>query len=129
MVEAISNSAEDHLIDGLSFKIKPGASYVTRRSQSTYWASGSNVYGATVGTKVIFVLLSGDQWLDPSTVRLNFTLNNLDGGEANAHLLRPVSGPWCFFRRVRVLCGGAIIDDIDSYNRIDVSTFKFKTKS
>ena len=31
MVEAIANSVEDKLIDGLSFKMQPGASYVTER--------------------------------------------------------------------------------------------------
>ena len=28
-MESMTNSAEDYLIDGLSFKLPPGASYVT----------------------------------------------------------------------------------------------------
>ena len=31
MVEAMANSVEDYLIDGLSFKLSPGAAYVTNR--------------------------------------------------------------------------------------------------
>ena len=31
MVEAIANSAEDYLIEGLNFKLSPGASYITDR--------------------------------------------------------------------------------------------------
>ena len=31
MVEAMANAVEDKLIDGLSFKMQPGASYVTER--------------------------------------------------------------------------------------------------
>ena len=31
--------------------------------------------------------------------------------------LRPLSGPWCFFRRIRCLVGGQLIEDIDYYNR------------
>ncbi len=32
-------------------------------------------------------------------------------------MLRPVGGPWCFFRRMRLLAGGTIIEDIDNYAR------------
>ena len=31
MVEAMANGVEDKLIDGLSFKMQPGASYVVER--------------------------------------------------------------------------------------------------
>ena len=41
MVEAIANSVEDKLIDGLSFKMQPGASYVTERKSVTYHPQGS----------------------------------------------------------------------------------------
>ena len=45
MVEAMANSVEDYLIDGLSFKLSPGASYVTDRRSVTWYASGSaNLY-------------------------------------------------------------------------------------
>ena len=43
-MEAISNGVEDYLIDGLSFKLPPGSSYITDRRKVTYWASGSNTY-------------------------------------------------------------------------------------
>ena len=44
MVEAIANSVEDRLIDGLSFKLRPGASYVTDRRSVTFHPRGSNIY-------------------------------------------------------------------------------------
>ena len=50
-MEAITNSAEDHLIDALSFKLKPGSSYVLDRKSATYCASGSNTYSPQ-GTRV-----------------------------------------------------------------------------
>ena len=31
--------------------------------------------------------------------------------------LRTLSGPWSFFRRMRVLCQGQLLEDIDYYNR------------
>ena len=62
------------------------------------------------------IMVTGDGWLDPSTVRLGFTLVNKDNNAG--HYLRPLSGGWSFFRRMRCLVGGAIVDDIDYYARI-----------
>jgi hypothetical protein len=31
--------------------------------------------------------------------------------------LRPLGGPWAFFRRLRVFVGGTLVEDIDDYNR------------
>ncbi len=44
MVEAIANRIEDKLIDGLSFKMSPGASYVIDRRSVTFHPQGSNIY-------------------------------------------------------------------------------------
>ena len=52
MVEAIANGIEDKLIDGLSFKMSPGASYVTDRRSVTYHPQGSNIYKPLAGTKL-----------------------------------------------------------------------------
>ena len=41
---------------------------------------------------------------------------NNDGTSNRA--LRPLSGPLSFFRRARGLVGGAIVDDVDCYNRV-----------
>ena len=114
-MEATAQSVEDYLIDALSFKLKPGASYITNRRSVTYFPVGGNQY-STTGVKVIKMLLTGDQWLDPGTVRLQFTLSNQDANAAK--LLRVISGPWSFFRRVRILAGGQILEDMDDYNRI-----------
>ena len=113
-MEATAQSVEDYLIDSLSFKLKPGASYITNRRSVTYFPVGGNQY-SVAGVKVIKILLSGDQWLDPGTVRFQFTLAN---NGAAAQRLRVVSGPWSFFRRVRILAGGQILEDMDDYNRI-----------
>ena len=116
MVEAIANSIEDKLIDGLSFKLNPGASYVVDRRSVTYHPQGSNIYMPGAGTKLIRILLTGDNWLDPSTFRVQFDLNNLESAAGKE--LRTISGPWSFFRRMRVLCAGQIVEVIGDYNRI-----------
>ena len=73
MVEAIAHSLEDRLIDGLSFKLNPGASYATDRRSVTFHPQGSNIYKPGSGTKVVRFHLTGDSWMDPSTFRFAFT--------------------------------------------------------
>ena len=62
---------------------------------------GSNIYAPNSGTKVIKLVINGEGWLDPSTVTIQFDLHN-----TSAQPLRALSGPWSFFRRLRVLCQG-----------------------
>ena len=120
-MEAITNSAEDYLIDGLSFKMAPGASYVTDRKSSTFWSIGSNAYTPTGGVKLLKFQLNGDDgnWLDPSSVVIQFELLNTatatetDGGP----MLRPVGQPHLFFKRLRVLAGGQVVEDIQDFGR------------
>ena len=77
MVEAMANGVEDKLTDGLSFKMQPGASYyVTERKSVTYHPQGSTVYATAAGTKLIRILLTGDNWLDCSTLRVMFSIKN-----------------------------------------------------
>ena len=92
-MEAVAQGVEDYLIDGLSFKLQAGASYITNRRSVSYFPHGGNQYSPT-GVKVIKLLLTGDQWLDPSTVRIMFTLNNTNVDAAR--LLRTLGGPWSF---------------------------------
>ena len=113
-MEAVAQGVEDYLIDGLSFKLNPGASYITNRRSVTFFPTGGNDYSPT-GVKVIRIVLTGNDWVDPATFRMSFTLNNKDAGAG--HILRPLGGPWQFFRRVRLLIGGAVVEDIDFYNR------------
>ena len=115
MVEAMANGVEDKLIDGLSFKMQPGASYVVDRRSVTYHPQGSNIYKPSAGTKLIRILLTGDNWLDPSTLRIQFNVNN---DETTAKYLYVLGGPHSFFRRMRILVAGQLVEDIDQYNRI-----------
>ncbi len=116
VVEAIANGIEYKLIDGLSFKMNSAASYLVDRRSVTFHPQGSNMYRPTSGTKLIRILLTGDNWLDPSSLRVMFTLTNEEVTATKR--LRPLSGPWLFFRRMRILCAGQLVEDIDQYNSI-----------
>ena len=113
-LEATTNAIEDHLIDAISFKLPPGASYVTDRRSVSFFPQGSNIYKPQTGTKVIKIALTGTgEWLDPSTLQLQFKLRN----EENKGLY-VVGQPHTFFRRARLMCGGTVVEDIDQYNRV-----------
>ena len=55
-MEGHAQSVEDNLIESLSVKLRPGASYVTNRRSVTFWPQGGNSYSPT-GVKVIKVAL------------------------------------------------------------------------
>ena len=113
-MEAHAQSVEDNLVGGLSFKLAPGASYVTDRKSVTYWPFGSSEYKVSGGVKVAKINLTGDAWRDPGTVKIMFTVANTSSDKT----LQPfVPGGHNWFRRLRVICGGQTIEDIDQYNR------------
>ena len=115
-MENITNSAEEVLIDSLSFKLPSSGNYITERRSCTYHTEGSNSYSPSQGTKVIRFRLAGEGWLDPSTFRIAFDVVNDDVGVGKA--LRPMGRAHAFFRRLRIAVRGQIIEDIDNFNRV-----------
>ena len=65
-MEVYSSSVEDQLVDGLSFKLNSGSSYITDRQSVSFFPSGSNIYSSTSGTKILRFVISGDDWIDAS---------------------------------------------------------------
>ena len=111
-------SPEDILIDNLSFKLNKGSSYITDRRAATFWPTGSNVYRVDSGNRVLKVNLNAEDnsWLDPQSVMLFFTVENND--KAFDRKLRPISNPYSFFRRFRLLIGNTVVEDFDNFNRV-----------
>ena len=117
-MENLTNSAEEVLIDSLSFKLPSSGQYVQDRRSVTFHTEGSNSYSATAGTKVIRFRLAGDgSWLDPSTFRIMFDVVNNDA-TPGTKFLRPIGKAHAFFRRLRISVRGQIIEDIDNFNRV-----------
>ena len=130
-MEHHTQSVDDALIGGLSYKLKPGASYVTNR-RSAYFAQGGNQYSPN-GVKAMEFNLTGDQWLDPSTFRVMFQLNNTgDIGAAEGAGLKSIEplswNPAVFFRRARIICGGVVVEDIDNFYRLSLMLTALKTE-
>ena len=123
-MEHDAQSIDDALIGGLSYKLTPGASYVTNRRGVSYFASGGNTYSPN-GVKVMKFNLAGDQWLDPSNFRVASQLNNHNGNTSSTPsfpiMVQPLSwNPAVFFRRARLFCGGQVIEDIGDFNRLSL---------
>ena len=116
MVEQFS--PEDILVDSLSFKLNKGASYITDRRSVRFYPSGSNVYKPTSGNRVLKFSLNAEDngWLDPQSVRVFFTVQNLD--QDLNRKLRPLAPPYSFFRRMRIIAGNQVVEDFDNYNRV-----------
>ena len=93
-------SAEDILIDNLSFKLSKGASYINERRSVSFFPSGSNIYKPSSGNRVSKIALNAEDnsWLDHS-VMVFFNVSNK--GTTNNKRLRPLSPAYCFFRRAR----------------------------
>ena len=112
-------SIDDSQIGGLSYKLKPGTSYVTDRRKCTHYASGGNQYSSN-GVKVCKFNIVSDQWLDPSTFRVMFTTHNLNPASPSIKVKPLHWNPAVLFRRCRVICGGVVVEDIDDFNRLSL---------
>ena len=89
-MENLTTSAEEVLIDSLSFKSPSSGQYVIDRRSCTFHTKGSNSYSASAGTKVIRFRLAGDgQWLDRSTFRIMFDVVK-NGAAPGIKKLRPI---------------------------------------
>ena len=89
-MEHHAQSVDDALIGGLSYKLKAGASYVTNRRSVSFFASGGNQYSPS-GVKVCRFNITSDHWMDPSTFRVMFQLNNKDYASDGVTWVEPLS--------------------------------------
>ena len=67
-MESHAQSVDDVLSESLSFKLRPGASYVVDRKSNTVHPSGGNDYSSS-GIRVMKFNLNSEGWCDPSTLK------------------------------------------------------------
>ena len=115
-MESHAQSVGDVLSESLSFKLRPGASYVIDRKSSTFHPSGGNDY-SSAGIRVMKFNLNSEGWCDPSTLKVFMEIHNTS--TTTGSVLQPLSAnPNMWFRRLRILVNGALAEDIDNYNRV-----------
>ena len=106
-------SAPSKLIDALRFDLQSTAPYILSRRSVTMWPQGSSVLSPQ-GANVVRCTLGGqDLWIDPSTLRAQFTVVN-----KGSTPLCPVDWlPNCLFSRCRVMIGGTVLEDVQGFHR------------
>ena len=107
-------AAPSSLISQLDFTIKSTAPYVVQRRSVRMYPSSASSFSQN-GVRICRVTLASEgEWLDPSTLRFQMTVNNTDAAKP----LQPVStSANCCWNRLRILVGGTVVDDVLYYNR------------
>ena len=121
MESYIAGGVESILLDELSFKPSPGASYILNKSQVRFYPSGRSIYSPTSGQRVCKINLTGpsNMWLNPQSIRMVFDLKNtVTGDGTDNHELRMLTGGWGFWRRLDVRMGGVQVESISNMNRV-----------
>ena len=109
-LETVTSTVQDVLIDSLFFQPRPGASYITARRDTRWFAAGSDSYQSDTGVKVIRISFTGapQEWLDSSSVGVSFDVTN----RSSTTVVQPITGPWAFFSRVSIRVMGISVEDL-----------------
>lgn len=112
---AHAQSGNEGLSESLNFTAPQMAGYARKRSHRTLPPLGGATYGlqSSGQTTTIRWRVSGDEFLDTSTVNIKFTVTNNNVEQP----LVMVAPAYCFFRRLRVLVNGYPVEEIDDYHR------------
>ena len=113
----VLEGSQEKLIHGLSYVAGAQASYLKDRSSVTYFPTGGNSYSPSGVRLLRFELTSsGDDFLDPGSVRLAFSLIN-ENTNAGSTLRLLSDNPLCIFQRMRILARGSLVEDISYLHR------------
>ena len=102
----VSSSSEEQLLQSLDFSLAKTANYVQERRLASFYPSGASQFSVD-GVRVARFNITGDHWLDPSSLRLYFKLVNTGAGA-----LQCAGGPHLAFDRMRLLIGGTVVEDV-----------------
>lgn len=109
-MDLVISGTNDSLIDQLSFKLPETASYAQERRLVSAFPSGASQFSPD-GVRVARFVLTGENWLDPATLRCAFKIRNNSPNQT----MSLVSGPWCLFDQIRLLIGGVEVERIGPY--------------
>ena len=108
----IATSGEAPMLDSLDFTLPPASTAVVDRRQicTAYPTSASTL--TPTGTRTCRIRLGGDDFIDASSVRIQYTINELGNKP-----LRPFAGPWGAWSQVYLRSNGVELDNIPQYGR------------
>ena len=105
-------SGEASVHPALAYELPAPSTAVVDRKQScrAYPSSASSLsFG---GTRTVRVRIGGEDFIDPSSLRIMFTIKNETTGA-----LRPYVGPWGVWQQAYLRSNGVELDNIGYYNR------------
>ena len=106
-------SGEAAVHPALAYELPAPSTAITDRKQHVraYPSSASSL--SSTGTRTARIRIGGEDFVDPSSMRVQYTITNLAGDK----FLRPVSGPWALWQQVYCRSGGVELDNIGHYGR------------
>jgi len=100
-------------LPGFMYDVIPSSSAIVDRKNGKVQYPTSATTLTPTGTRTARIVVGGDAFCDSSSVRLMFTINNLD----TAKDLKFWSGPWGAWSTVRLLSQGREIERLELYGR------------
>jgi hypothetical protein len=128
-MDFLLGASEEQLISSLDFSaLKPSANYITNRRSTQYYPQGQSTFSSTNGANVARITLGGSDgsWVDPSTLRICWSVLNTGG--AGSGYVQPVSGSHCFVNRIELRCAGTLLEDIHGYGRLHEMLSRLKPR-
>jgi hypothetical protein len=95
----------------------PSTAIVERKQHCRAYPSSASTL-SYAGTRTVRIRLGGEGFIDPSSVRLQYTIVN-----GTNLWMRPYTGPWGVWGIVRLLSGGTELDHIYDYGRFHQQYF------
>jgi len=105
----IATSGEAPMLDSLDFTLPAASTAVVDRRQHVR----SALTLTPTGTRTVRIRLGGDDFVDASSIRLQYTITNTSADKA----LVPWSGPWGAWSQVYLRSNGVELDNIPQYGR------------
>jgi hypothetical protein len=111
----LAAAGESALLPQLDYNMVPSSSSVVDRMNCkvAYPVSASTISLTGGQGKTCRIRLGGDNHVDSSSLRLQFTIVN----KSSTLSLQPYTGPWGCWANVRLLSQGKVIEDIPLYGR------------
>jgi len=108
----IASAGEAPIHASMSYELPaPSTAVVARKTHCRAYPSSASSLSKT-GTQTVRIRLGGEDFIDPTSVRLQYTLNN--GTNLN---MRPVVGPHGVWGQVFCRSNGVEIDNIQNFGR------------
>jgi hypothetical protein len=131
MEQHVAAGTDNKLVNSLTFELPSVANYILERTQTTFVPQGGNTYTPNGVRLIRFQIADPNAFLDPSSVRLYFDLLNTTPapGTGAATDINLLDVPHVLIQRVRLLCNGIQVEDIQYFGRLCSLLRRLKPKN